>query len=360
MLEKLDGVMKRYEQICAQMDDPAVYSDPSAYAALAREQKELLPLAEAYRHYTQLKQTEQEAKTLLTDPDLKELAQSELAEVRAALPQAEQTLRTLLLPRDPRDQLNVILELRAGTGGEEAALFAADLYRMYALYAERRGWRVEPGYVNATELGGFREISCIVEGEGTWSRLKFEAGTHCVKRIPETESNDRIQTSTATVAVLPEVEEVELSIDPAELKIDTFRSSGAGGQKVNKTETAIRVTHLPTGMVVECQDERSQYKNKDRALKILRARLYEAAQQRQSADVAAVRRSQVGGAARSEKIRTYYFLRGQATDHRLTGEGRSFPLPAVLNGELDPLIDALTAVDQAARLTAADTGGDAI
>ena len=258
--------------------------------------------------------------------------------------------KRLLLPRDPNDDRNVILEVRAGIGGEEGALFAADLLRMYALYAERRGWHMELVYENTTELGGVKEASATIEGQGAWSRLKFEAGTHRVQRVPETESSGRIQTSAATVAVMPEAEEVEFSIDPKDLQIDTFRSSGAGGQHVNKTESAIRITHLPTGTVVECQDERSQYKNKDRAMKILRSKLYEAQQEKQNAAIAAQRKSQVGTGDRSGKIRTYNFPQNRVTDHRLTGDVKNFNIAAVINGDLDPLVDALTLADQARRL----------
>ena len=350
MLEKLRAIEEKYEQLSARLDAPETWSDPAAYAALAREQKELTPLVEAVRRRRKLQGDIDGASELLGDPELRALAQSELEAAKAALAETEDEIRRLLLPRDPNDGKNVILEIRAGIGGEEAALFAADLYRMYSMYAEKRGWRVEPVSVNATELGGFKEICCVVEGEGAWSRLKYEAGGHCVKRVPETEASGRIQTSTATVAVLPELGEVDFALDMADVKIDTFRSSGAGGQKVNKTESAIRVTHLPTGTVVECQDERSQYKNKDRALAILRSRLWETEREKQTGAVAAQRKSQVGTGERSEKIRTYFFLRSQVVDQRLSGGERSFQLDAVLNGALDPLIDALTMADQTEKL----------
>ncbi len=350
MLEQLKAIEEKYEQNAARMNAPESYSDPTLYAALAREQKELGPLVEAYRRYRRLERDISEARALLADPELRELAQSELAQAKTGLEKTERELRELLLPRDPNDQRNVILEIRAGTGGEEAALFAADLYRMYALYAESRGWTVEPVYSNQTDLGGYKEISCVIAGEGAWSRLKFEAGSHCVKRVPETESSGRIQTSTATVAVLPEAEEPDFALDLSEVRIDTFRSSGAGGQKVNKTDSAIRVTHLPTGTVVECQDERSQYKNKDRALRVLRSKLREAELARQTGAVAQQRRNQVGTGERSEKIRTYFFLRGQVVDQRLSGDSRSFPLGEILSGRLDSLIDALVTRSQAAQL----------
>ncbi|MBQ9412177.1 MAG: peptide chain release factor 1 [Oscillospiraceae bacterium] len=350
MLEKLKGIEEKYALLRAKMDAPEIYSDPAAYAALAREERELAPLAEQCARLRALRRDEAEAQELLGDPELRELAQAELEAARAGIAETERALRLLLLPKDPNDGKNVILEIRAGIGGEEAALFARDLYRMYAMYAEKRGWELELVNVNETDLGGFKELCCMIRGQGAYSRLKYEAGGHCVKRVPETEASGRIQTSTATVAVLPEIGEVEFSLDPAELKIDTFRSSGAGGQKVNKTESAIRVTHLPTGTVVECQDERSQYKNKDRALAILRSRLYEREQQRQGAAVAAWRKSQVGTGERSEKIRTYFFLRSQVVDNRLSGDERAFRLDTVLNGGLDGLIDALTLADQTERL----------
>jgi len=289
---------------------------------------------------------------MLTDPELRELAQEELTVAREEAERMEEELKRLLLPRDPNDDKNVILEIRAGIGGEEGALFAADLLRMYTMYAERKGFTLSVVSRSMTELGGVKEAVCTVEGTGAWSRLKFEAGTHRVQRVPETEASGRIQTSAATVAVMPEAEEVEFSIDPRDLQIDTYRSSGAGGQHVNKTESAIRITHLPTGTVVECQDERSQYKNKDRAMKILRSRLYEAELEKQNAAIAAQRRTQVGTGDRSGKIRTYNFPQNRVTDHRLTGESKNFNIAAVINGDLDSLIDALILADQTARLQA--------
>ncbi|MBR1496347.1 MAG: peptide chain release factor 1 [Oscillospiraceae bacterium] len=350
MQERLKAIEEKYELLCAQLDAPETWGEPGKYAALAREQKELAPLVEASRRRRTLLEGIAEARDLLDDPELRELAQAELESGRAALAETEALLRRLMLPRDPDDGKNVILEIRAGIGGEEAALFAADLYRMYTMYAEKQGWRVEPFSANATELGGFKEICCVIEGENAWSRLKYEAGSHCVKRVPATEASGRIQTSTATVAVLPEAGELDFKLDPAELKIDTFRSSGAGGQKVNKTSSAIRVTHLPTGMVVECQDERSQYRNKDRAISILRSRLYEAELEKQTGAVASQRKSQVGTGERSEKIRTYFFLRSQVVDQRLSGGERAFQLDAVLNGGLDPIIDALAMAEQTEKM----------
>ena len=288
MLEKLQAIVRRLDQVERQLSDPAIYADREMLTRLSREQKELTPIAAAFRAWQQAEDDCAQAQELLTDPEMRELAQEELRRARQERDRLSQELKTLLLPRDPNDDRNVILEVRAGIGGEEGALFAADLLRMYALYAERRGWHMEPVYENTTELGGVKEASVTIEGQGAWSRLKFEAGTHRVQRVPETESSGRIQTSAATVAVMPEAEEVEFTIDPKDLQIDTFRSSGAGGQHVNKTESAIRITHLPTGTVVECQDERSQYKNKDRAMKILRSKLYEAQQEKQNAAIAAM------------------------------------------------------------------------
>lgn len=345
MLEQVKHVLARYEQLTAQLNAPETYGDPALSARLLREQKQLSPLAEAYRRYGQLQEDLAAAQELGLTP-------AEQSEIRAALAAVEEEMKCLLLPKDENDDRSVIMEIRAGTGGEEAALFAADLYRMYTMYAARRGWRVALVNVNDTELGGYKEIVFTVEGEGAWSRLKFEAGAHCVKRVPETESGGRIQTSTATVAVLPEMDEVDFALDMNDVKIDVFRASGAGGQKVNKTSSAIRVTHLPSGTVVECQDERSQYQNKDRALQILRSKLWEAEQKKQADAVAGARRSMVGTGERSEKIRTYFFLRSQVVEQRLEGDARNFNLDGILNGDLDELIDRLATVEQAEKLKA--------
>ena len=350
MLEKLKTIEQRLTEVEQQLSDPAVYGDRERLTALSREQKELTPVVACYRAYLRAQDTAREAEEMLSDPELRALAQEELAGARADMERLQEELKRLLLPRDPNDEKNVILEIRAGIGGEEGALFAADLLRMYTMYAERRGWTLSIVNENMTELGGVKEVSAEVEGAGAWSRLKFEAGTHRVQRVPETESSGRIQTSAATVAVMPEAEEVEFRIDPKDLQIDTYRSSGAGGQHVNKTESAIRITHLPTGTVVECQDERSQYKNKDRAMKILRSRLYEAEREKQNAAIAAQRKTQVGTGDRSGKIRTYNFPQNRVTDHRLTGESKNFNISAVINGDLDALVDALTLADQTARL----------
>lgn len=353
MTEKLRAIEERYEALARQLEDPAVYGDPEKLKKLNREQKELAPVVEAFRAYRRAESDLRDAQELLSDPEMKEMAQEELESAKETIARLEEELKVLLLPRDPNDSRNVVMEIRGGVGGEEAMLFAADLFRMYTMYVESRGWRLEVVNANETELGGIKEIEFMVEGEGAWSRLKFESGTHRVQRVPVTESSGRIQTSAATVAVLPEAEEVEFTIDPKDLQIDTFRSSGAGGQHVNKTESAIRITHLPTGVVVECQDERSQYKNKDRAMKILRSKLYEAEQEKQNAAIAAQRRSQVGSGDRSERIRTYNFPQGRVTDHRLTGDVKNFNIDSVINGGLDPIIDALVTADQAAKLAAA-------
>lgn len=350
MLDKLKEIEKRLTEVERQLGDPAVYGDREKLRALSREQKELTPVVAKWREYCDAESRVAEAMELLDDAEMHQLAQEELQQGRADKERLAEELKLLLLPRDPNDDKSVVLEIRGGVGGEEGALFAADLLRMYTMYAERRGWRLEIASVNETELGGIKEVSLTIEGEGAWSRLKYEAGTHRVQRVPETESSGRIQTSAATVAVMPEAEEVEFSIDPKDLQIDTYRSSGAGGQHVNKTESAIRITHLPTGTVVECQDERSQYKNKDRAMKILRTKLYEAEKEKQDAAIAQTRRSQVGTGDRSGKIRTYNFPQNRVTDHRLTGDNKNFNIAAIINGDLDALIDALTVADQAARL----------
>jgi len=353
MLDKLREIETRYDALVSQLEDPTTYADPELLRRLTREQKEIEPVVETYRAYRKAERDSSSALELLSDPELREMAQEEARSARADMDRLREELRLLLLPRDPNDNRNVVMEIRGGVGGEEAMLFAADLFRMYAMYAERKGWNLEVVGRNETELGGLKSITFLIEGEGAWSRLKFESGAHRVQRVPVTESSGRIQTSAATVAVLPEAEEVEFHIDPGDLQIDTFRSSGAGGQHVNKTESAIRITHLPTGVVVECQDERSQYKNKDRAMKILRSKLYEAEQEKQNAAIAAQRRSQVGSGDRSERIRTYNFPQGRVTDHRLAGDTRNFSIEAVMDGGLDPVIDALVTADQAAKLAAA-------
>jgi len=348
MLEKLKSLEDHYADLEARLGASETYQDPGLVARLNREQKELAPLVTAYRSYLRSQGAMEEARSLMSDPEFKELAQEEYSAAKAEAERLHGQLTLLLLPTDPNDQKNVIVEIRAGVGGEEAALFAASLTRMYAMYAERRKWRVEIANLNETELGGIKEISFLVEGDGAYSRLKFESGVHRVQRVPETESGGRIHTSTVTVAVLPEVDEVEFDLNPADLKIDTFRSSGAGGQHINKTESAIRITHLPTGVVVECQDERSQFKNKDRAMQILRSRLYEEEMRKQAESIASERRSQVGSGMRNERVRTYNFPQGRLTDHRI---GLTvYRLDSVMNGDLDEIIDGLVTADQAERL----------
>jgi peptide chain release factor 1 len=350
MFDKLRQLEDRYTELESRMQQPETYSDADAYAKCARELGELEPVVTEYRKYAQCKADMDAAREMMGDAEMKALAREEYDEAGRRLEALEQSLRVLLLPKDPNDSKNVIMEIRGGVGGEEGMLFARDLFRMYSMYADSKGWKIEIANSNITELGGIKEISFVVEGAGAWSRLKYEAGGHRVQRVPVTESGGRIHTSAATVAVLPEVEELEFSIDPKDLQIDTYRSSGAGGQKVNKTSSAIRITHIPTGTVVECQDERSQYKNKDRAMSILRSRLYEAEQARQHAQVAAQRKSQVGTGDRSDRIRTYNFPQNRVTDHRLTGETRNFNIDTVINGGLDGIIDALTAQDQTEKL----------
>ena len=348
MLEKVKAVALRYEDLEAQLADPAVYGDADKLRTVSRELKELEPVAEAWRAWCRAEADRKEAEAMLSDPELREMAKEELAAAQAELERLREEMRILLLPKDPDDDRGVLLEIRAGTGGEEAALFAADLLRMYTMYVQRRGWRAEIMSRSDTELGGVKECSLTRYLRVVWSRLKFESGVHRVQRVPVTESSGRIQTSAATVAVLREAEEVDVDIDPKDLQIDTYRSSGAGGQHVNKTESAIRITHLPTGLVVECQDERSQYKNKDKAMKVLRSRLYDLERQKQTEATAAERRSQVGSGDRSQRVRTYNFPQGRVTDHRI---GLTlYKLDAVMNGDLEELIDALVTADRAEQL----------
>ena len=351
MSERYTQAEKRFEELQQLLCDPAVLSDPTRYRDLARENTRLQPAAEQCRRRRELLRQLEEAQTLLHTPsepkELRELAAQEVQQLKEELLQCEAQLDRMLLPEDPLDERSVVLELRAGAGGEESALFAAALLRMYMMYADRRGFGFELLHTNETELHGVKESVALITGAGAFSRLKYESGVHRVQRVPETESGGRIHTSTATVAVLPEAEEVELIIDPSELKIDTFRSSGAGGQHINKTESAIRITHLPTGTVVECQDERSQYKNKDKAMRVLRSRLLEEKQREQQQSISADRRSQVGTGNRNERIRTYNFPQGRVTDHRI---GLTlYRLDEVLNGDLDEIVDALTAADIAGR-----------
>ena len=351
MLNKLAAVEARLLEVEDALQQSDLYSDPKRAADLLREQKELAPVVEAYRRYKAAEADLQTAQELLRDedPDIRDMAFMEVDDAKTRMAELEEELKILLLPKDANDDKNVIIEIRGGVGGEEAALFAADLYRMYSMYAESKRFSIEVMNINETELGGIKEISFLVEGKGAWARFKYESGGHRVQRVPVTDSSGRIQTSAATVAVLPEAEEVDIDINPADLQIDTYRSGGAGGQHVNKTESAIRITHIPTGVVVECQDERSQHKNKDRAMKILRSKLYEAEQQRQEAERASERRSQVGSGDRSERIRTYNYPQSRVTDHRINLT--LYKLEQIMNGNLDELIDALITADQAAKMS---------
>ena len=355
MLDKLHAVEEKYRELESLISDPAALADMPKWQKLSREHAQLAPVVEKYREYKKVREGLLEAKAIFDDnpdADMRRLAEDEIAELRPRLEALERELPILLLPKDPNDAKNVIVEIRGGVGGEEAALFAGDLFRMYARYAERRGWRVDVIDKNATEIGGFKEISFSVDGAGAYSFLKYESGTHRVQRVPVTESSGRIHTSAVTVAVLPEAEEVEVEIAPADLRIDTYCASGAGGQYVNRTETAIRITHLPTGIVVQCQDEKAQLKNKEKAMRVLRARILEAAREEQAATVAADRKSQVGSGDRSERIRTYNFPQGRVTDHRI---GLTLhKLAAVLDGDLDELLAALITADQAEKLRQAE------
>jgi peptide chain release factor 1 len=356
MFDKLQGIEDKLEKINSSLCDPEVVSNQEEYKKLMREAKTLTPIVEKFREYKKANSDLTEAKEMLGDSSLdkefRDMASEEAAKAQKKTEELKEELKVLLLPKDPNDYKNVIVEIRGGAGGEEAALFAGSLFRMYSMYAERKGWKTEIMNENPTELGGYKEISFMIEGEGAYSRLKFESGVHRVQRVPETESQGRVHTSTVTVAVLPEAEEVEFTLDPADLQIDVFRSSGAGGQKVNKTSSAIRVTYLPTGMVVECQDERSQYKNKDKALKVLRSRLLEEKTAKQNAEIAGERRSQVGTGDRSERIRTYNFPQGRVSDHRI---GLTlYKIEAIMNGDLDEIIDALVTADTAEKLKAED------
>ena len=351
MFDKLEDIERRWRQAGLRLYEPEVINNNELYTQLLKDHRELTPVAEKYREYKEAKSHFEEAEAILaeeTDRELRDMAKEQLEESKNRMESCFEELKILLIPKDPDDDRSVIMEIRSGTGGEEAALFASDLYRMYSMYADSKGWKTEVIYANATELGGYKEISFSVEGEGVFGRFRFESGTHRVQRVPVTDSQGKIQTSAVTVAVLPEAENVEIEIDPNDLKIDTFRSSGAGGQHINKTSSAIRITHIPSGMVVECQDERSQYKNKDKAMKVLRSRLYEQKQRAADESRAADRKAQVGSGDRSERIRTYNFPQGRVTDHRI---GLTlYKIDSVMNGGIDELIEPLRAHDQAEKL----------
>ena len=352
MFERLEVFESRYEELNQRLYDPDVVSNQEEYRTIMKEHKDMTPIVEKYREYKGAKTAMEEARQMLEeggmDKDFREMVQEEFEEARTSIDAIAEELKIRLLPRDPNDDKNVIMEIRGGAGGEEAALFSAVLYRMYSMYAETCGWKCEMMNANETELGGFKEVSFMITGDGAYSRLKYESGVHRVQRVPETETQGRIHTSTVTVAVLPEAEDVEIEINPTDLQIDTYRAGGAGGQHVNKTESAIRITHLPTGTIVECQDERSQHKNKDRAMKILRSRIYEAQQKAQDAAISSERRSQVGTGDRSERIRTYNYPQGRMTDHRI---GLTlYRLDDILGGNIDEIVDALITADRAAKL----------
>ncbi len=342
VLDKLEEIEKRFEEIEGLLAKEDIISDFNRYQSLLKERAKIEEIVEKFREYKKLLKEKEDVEEMVKeeqDEDLRSLAETELENIDKKLEKIEFDLKALLLPKDPNDEKNIIMEIRAGTGGEEAALFAADLFRMYVGYAQKKGWKVEIVSSNPTGLGGYKEIIFIVEGKGAYSRLKFESGVHRVQRVPITESSGRIHTSTATVAVLPEMEEIEVEIDPKDLRIETFRSGGAGGQHVNKTESGVRITHIPSGIVVQCQDERSQHQNREKAMKVLRARLYEYYQREKENEIASQRRQQVGTGERSEKIRTYNFPQRRVTDHRINYS--SFQLEEVLSGELDEFIDRL-------------------
>ena len=351
MFDKLEDLIRRFEDITRELNEPSVTADQDRFRMLMKEQSDLVPLVECYTAYKKCKETIDESIAMLeeeSDSEMREMLKEELSEAKNHVPELEQQLKLLLLPKDPNDDKNVIVEIRAGVGGDEAALFAADLYRMYVMYSERQGWRVETMNIEDIGIGGMKTVSFMINGQGAYSRLKYESGVHRVQRVPATESGGRIHTSTATVAIMPEVEDVEVNIDMNDIKFDVFRASGNGGQCVNTTDSAVRLTHFPTGIVISCQDEKSQIKNKAKAMKVLRAKLYELEQEKQHNSEAELRRSQIGTGDRSEKIRTYNVPQGRVTDHRI--KLTLYKIDQVIDGNLDELIDSLTAADQAAKL----------
>ncbi|MEF9945670.1 MAG: peptide chain release factor 1 [Lachnospiraceae bacterium] len=356
MFDKLEDLLIRYEELMGELQEPSVVNDQERYRKLMKEQNDLLPIVTAYREYKASKQAIEDSLRMLdeeSDEEMREMAKEELSDSKTRVEELEQEMKVLLLPKDPNDDKNVIVEIRGGAGGDEAALFAAEIYRMYVHYAEGRRWKVEMISLNENGIGGFKEVVFMITGQGAYSRLKYESGVHRVQRVPETESGGRIHTSTVTVAIMPEAEEVDVELDMNDCKFDVFRASGNGGQCVNTTDSAVRLTHMPTGIVISCQDEKSQLKNKDKALKVLRARLYELECAKKHDAEAEARKSQVGTGDRSEKIRTYNFPQGRVTDHRI--KLTLHKLDTILNGDIDEVIDSLIAADQAAKLTNMNT-----
>jgi len=348
MLEKLEAVSSRYEELCAKSEQPDFYADPQKAAKLLREKNDLEPIVAAYTAYNRAQQEMDDAEELMSDPEMKELCQQTYSDAKAEKERLYRELQILLLPKDPNDDKSVIVEIRGGVGGEESALFAHSLFRMYSMYAARKGWTVELLNYNETELGGVKEADFVINGRGAYSRMKYESGVHRVQRVPETESGGRVHTSTATVAVLPEMEEVDVQINPADIEMQVYRASGAGGQHVNKTSSAVRLIHKPSGIVVACQEERSQVQNREKCMRMLASKLYEQEQQRVESEVTGLRRSQVGTGMRNERIRTYNFPQGRVTEHRV---GLTlYKIGSVMDGDLDEIIDALATADQAEKL----------
>ena len=351
MFDKLEDLLVRLEEILSELNEPGVANDPARFQKLMKEQSELQPIVDAYKEYKACQQTVEESLMMLdeeSDEEMREMLKEELADAKSRIEELETELKILLLPKDPNDSKNVIVEIRAGAGGDEAALFAAEIYRMYVKYAESRRWKTELMSLNENGIGGFKEVTFMINGAGAYSRLKYESGVHRVQRVPETASGGRIHTSTITVAIMPEAEEIDFQLDLNDCKFDVFRASGNGGQCVNTTDSAVRLTHIPTGIVISCQDEKSQLKNRDKALRVLRSRLYDMELQKRHDEEAEARRSQVGTGDRSEKIRTYNFPQGRVTDHRI--KLTLHRLDTILNGDLDEIIDSLIAADQTAKL----------